>query len=113
MASGLIPFAFVLASGIINIMPNEVIIHRKLHYSPKVAAKIVNACCVLHNIAHRTHVPYKPLTAEEAAQEREFTEGASRPTQQTDRRRSLSDLQLGHARRLALIRRLWADRTIN
>lgn len=28
---------------------------RKLHYSPVAAARISNACCVLHNIAHPLH----------------------------------------------------------
>ncbi|KAL0879156.1 hypothetical protein ABMA27_002950, partial [Loxostege sticticalis] len=51
------------------------LVDRKLHYSPATAAKIVNACSVLHNIAHRANVPYEPLTGEEARRERRLTSG--------------------------------------
>ncbi|XP_060809927.1 putative nuclease HARBI1 [Amyelois transitella] len=30
--------------------------HRVLHYHPDVAAKIINACCVLHNMCNRAHL---------------------------------------------------------
>ncbi|KAJ0179164.1 hypothetical protein K1T71_004876 [Dendrolimus kikuchii] len=42
---------------------------RALHYNPVTAGKIVNACCVLHNIANVTKAPVPPLTPEEAQTE--------------------------------------------
>lgn len=87
---------------------------RKLHYSPVAAARISNACCVLHNIAHRAYIPYTPLTAEEAARERRLTEGVSGGALRELRGvRALSELQLGRARQQALVQRLWVDRAIN
>ncbi|KAJ2949263.1 hypothetical protein O0L34_g6216 [Tuta absoluta] len=90
------------------------LVDRKLHYSPQVAARITNACCVLHNIAHRARVAYTPLTAEEAARERRMTEGASgrappAPQSREAARRALSELQLGRARRQQIIQRLSAN----
>lgn len=90
------------------------LVDRKLHYSPVAAAKITNACCVLHNIAHRAHIPYTPLTAEEAARCRRMEAVSSRARMTRERReRALSELQVGRARQQALIQRLWADRTTN
>lgn len=88
------------------------LVDRKLHYTPVTAARIVNACCVLHNIAHRARIPYTPLTAEEAARERQLTEGAGHGARQERRRgaRALSELELGRARQRALIQRLWTNR---
>lgn len=89
------------------------LVDRKLHYAPEVAARILNACCVLHNIAHRAHIPYIPLTAEEAARERRLTEGASGgavPDSVRRGTRAFSDLELGRARQRALIQRLWVER---
>lgn len=31
--------------------------HRVLHYHPEMASKIINACCVLHNIALHASIP--------------------------------------------------------
>lgn len=50
---------------------------RALHYNPITAAKIVNACCVLHNIANQNRVPVTPLTPEEANAERQRQNEAS------------------------------------
>lgn len=44
---------------------------RALHYDPVTAGKIVNACCVLHNIANKNRLPLTPLTPEEALVERQ------------------------------------------
>ncbi|XP_060810170.1 putative nuclease HARBI1 [Amyelois transitella] len=73
---------------------------RKLHYSPTVAAKITNACCVLHNIANRHNLPFQPLTSAEAEAERRRQEGASGSMPGTGGGASvLSQLELGSARR--------------
>lgn len=45
------------------------LVARALHYNPIKAGKIVNACCVLHNIANRAGVPATPLTFEETSAE--------------------------------------------
>ncbi|KAJ8720568.1 hypothetical protein PYW08_006033 [Mythimna loreyi] len=42
---------------------------RALHYDPITAGKIVNACCVLHNIANKNRLPVPHLTPEEALAE--------------------------------------------
>lgn len=39
--------------------------HRVLHYEPTIAGKIVNACCVLHNICIQYNVPEPDLEADQ------------------------------------------------
>lgn len=86
---------------------------RKLHYSPTVAARITNACCVLHNIANRHNLPFKPLTTDEAEAECRRQEGDSGSTLAIRGcALALCQLELGRARRHALIQRLWANRAV-
>ncbi|GBP06348.1 Putative nuclease HARBI1 [Eumeta japonica] len=44
---------------------------RVLNYEPDVAAKIVNACCVLHNIAHGARLQVPALTEQEQREEQQ------------------------------------------
>ncbi|KAI5633302.1 DDE superfamily endonuclease domain-containing protein [Phthorimaea operculella] len=91
------------------------LVDRKLHYTPTMAAKITNACCVLHNIAHAAGIEYDPLTPEELRRERELTRRASfrAPRQDPARRRANArHLLAGRVRRNALVQRLWRQRNI-
>lgn len=50
--------------------------HRCLHYAPTTAAEIVNACCVLHNIAIDARLPDpEPLNAHEVVLEMNMEAG--------------------------------------
>ncbi|RVE40290.1 hypothetical protein evm_015060 [Chilo suppressalis] len=82
------------------------LVDRKLHYSPGVAARIANACCVLHNIAHGENISFSPLTAEEATRECRLTQHASVRDSHIRHAYSVTDLELGRARREAPINRL-------
>lgn len=90
---------------------------RRLHYTPTSAAKIVNACCVLHNIAHAALVEYEPLTAAELCRERELTRRASFRTSRVrpgetavDHEARARQLRAGRERRNELVRRIWRQR---
>lgn len=86
--------------------------HRILHYSPPVAASIVNACVILHNICNRANVSVEELSAEEAALEAQMqanyvsgSEGSQSASASTD-----TELNQGIAARNTLITRLWESR---
>lgn len=88
------------------------LVHRVLHYSPPVAASIVNACVILHNICNHANVPVEVLTDEESMLE------ASRQTNSTHLENQPSstshsnvDLSEGSAVRRTLISRLWSSRS--
>ncbi|XP_060801919.1 putative nuclease HARBI1 [Amyelois transitella] len=87
---------------------------RRRHYSPEKAARITNACCVLHNIAHAGGIEYEPLTEEEARRERQLTEGASprAPPAPEDPASVARALRAGRERRHRLVNQLWRQRHI-
>lgn len=84
------------------------LVHRVLHYAPPVAASIVNACVVLHNICNRSNLPVQALTDEEAMLE--ASRQVHRSTYNGDQQHS-SELSEGLAVRSTLISRLWSSRS--
>lgn len=75
--------------------------HRVLHYRPEVAASLVNACVILHNICNKNNVECN--TEEIRQQELEihnsvFSEAGSQA------------LSVGLATRTSLVNRLWEAR---
>ncbi|RVE44239.1 hypothetical protein evm_011138 [Chilo suppressalis] len=80
---------------------------RTLHYQPEKCARIIIACCVLHNIAIKYNVP--------EPEETEITPGQSQETfDQQDtviENEGVSDLLMGRALRDQLARRLNSRRT--
>ena len=79
--------------------------HRVLHYKPKVAAYIVNACVILHNICNRAQLPAPELTDAEVHQEAQMQHDHVDVGE--DSRHSL---QQGNSTRARLVHRLWAAR---
>ncbi|CAB3221877.1 unnamed protein product [Arctia plantaginis] len=89
---------------------------RALHYAPNTAGQIVNACCVLHNIANRAKNPVLPLLPEEVVAEnlRQYQVQedlrAEAETVVTIGGRVNRDLLEGRAMQQALVNKLWAER---
>lgn len=54
--------------------------HRTLHYHPKVASKIVLACCVLHNITINAQIPLPNYMAEQQEDGDELFDAQADPT---------------------------------
>ncbi|RVE41373.1 hypothetical protein evm_013977 [Chilo suppressalis] len=94
---------------------------RTLHYDPQMAARIVNACCVLHNIAHQARLLQPVLSVEEQQHEQQrqinriHHEEVTHTRGQANYERSLQDphnrrvnkaLLAGRAERDALIDRI-------
>lgn len=83
--------------------------HRVLHYHPDVAAKIINACCVLHNMCNRAHIIVED-------DENLDNGNISRPRSvdvepaQQERSGASIELQRGVEARENLVRQLWAAR---
>lgn len=87
------------------------LVHRVLHYSPEVAALIVNACVVLHNMTIRSNIPVPTLTEEEAMREASMQVHHSVHLEnQFQPSSSNRDLNEGLAARRSLVSRLWASR---
>ncbi|KAF9419665.1 hypothetical protein HW555_003943 [Spodoptera exigua] len=87
------------------------LVHRVLHYAPPVAASIVNACVVLHNICNGANIPVQVLTNEEALLEESrqvHTDTYQQSAATSERNRELSE---GLTVRNALISRLWSSRS--
>ncbi|KAH9644707.1 hypothetical protein HF086_016415 [Spodoptera exigua] len=87
------------------------LVHRVLHYAPPVAASIVNACVVLHNICNGANIPVQVLTNEEALLEESrqvHTDTYQQSAATSQRNRELSE---GLTVRNALISRLWSSRS--
>lgn len=82
------------------------LVHRVLHYSPDVAASIVNACVVLHNMTNQANIPVPALTQEETIQEASM-QLHSVPDNQSQPSSSNRDLNEGLAARRTLVSRLW------
>ncbi|XP_063837186.1 putative nuclease HARBI1 [Ostrinia nubilalis] len=89
------------------------LVHRVLHYSPPVAAFIVNACVILHNICNSRNIPVQVLTNEEALLE--ISRQADNDTHQQPPRSATSsnnrELNEGLSIRRALVSRLWSSRS--
>ncbi|XP_045505812.1 putative nuclease HARBI1 isoform X1 [Colias croceus] len=85
------------------------LVARTLHYSPTTAGKIVNACCILHNIANMARAPLPPdeVYAEALRLQQEENNYAA-PNYQ-DHRRVNRDLLEGRALQQALVDRLWRN----
>lgn len=47
------------------------LVARTLHYDPQTASRIVNACCVLHNIAHGARLIQPILSVQEQQHEQQ------------------------------------------
>lgn len=82
------------------------LVHRVLHYDPEMVAKIVIACCVLHNICNRAglSVPVLPSNLQQAE---------TRVLQSLQRRHfrlADADLESGRQCRQQLINTLWRAR---
>ncbi|CAH1645625.1 unnamed protein product [Spodoptera littoralis] len=94
---------------------------RALHYDPITAGKIVNACCVLHNIANKNRLPVPHLTPEEAFAERqrqhqierEISVASAQGLELEPNHRVNPDLHRGRLLQRALVERLWRDHTNN
>lgn len=79
-----------------------------LNYHPHVVAKIVIACCVLHNLCNRSGMAAITISEEESIQEAEVIADIQR--RQTRDLPSNADLALGQLRRQNLVNRLWRSR---
>ncbi|XP_022836890.1 putative nuclease HARBI1, partial [Spodoptera litura] len=94
---------------------------RKLHYSPVVAGKIVNACVVLHNITNKARIAVPELCGEDQIEELQrqinhsVAEQEFRTTNTLNQnvaehsRLSNIELQQGRMAQQALIQRLWIE----
>lgn len=81
--------------------------HRVLHYDPQTASKIINACCVLHNICNLNSLDSpSPIADVEEAINIEQNELALQPLSSS---RS-DELRRGNAARQTLISTLWQSR---
>ncbi|XP_022822954.1 putative nuclease HARBI1 isoform X2 [Spodoptera litura] len=79
--------------------------HRVLHYHPDVAAKIINACCVLHNMClNRVDEDLEDNTAEN---ENDFQDVTA---QESSGSNTAAELRRGIEKRNALVQQLWASR---
>lgn len=85
------------------------LVHRVLHYRPKVAASIINACVILHNICNRANIPVPELSNEDILQEAQMQ--VNMPDTHNESVSSNNQaLQRGVFIRNNLIRRLWDAR---
>ncbi|KAF9413692.1 hypothetical protein HW555_008138 [Spodoptera exigua] len=76
--------------------------HRVLHYHPDVAAKIINACCVFHNICIN-RIGFDENIANDGY---ENPDANSQEVNST----SAAELRQGIAKRAVLVQQLWASR---
>ncbi|RVE40861.1 hypothetical protein evm_014490 [Chilo suppressalis] len=81
------------------------LVHLVLHYHPDTVAKIVIACCVLHNICNRAGLSAVQMSQPEIDGEHEFINNVQRrqPVDQP----SQIDLNAGRLARDRLVRELW------
>jgi hypothetical protein len=80
--------------------------HRVLHYHHTIVAKIINAGCVLHNIANRARLPVPDLPQEESA--RDFVRQQEPVGPPIDP--SQTELVAGRHQRAIIVQRLWRTR---
>ncbi|KAJ8719850.1 hypothetical protein PYW08_016255 [Mythimna loreyi] len=84
------------------------LVHRVLNYHPDVVAKIVVACCVLHNMCNRAGLPAFTFSEDERLEELQTIAEVQR--RQTRDLPSNTDLALGQLRRRNIVNRLWRSR---
>ncbi|CAK1597963.1 unnamed protein product [Parnassius mnemosyne] len=85
------------------------LVHRVLHYHPDVVAKIVVACCVLHNICNRAGLPAPALHDYDNEEELRFHTVIH--TQAGARNETISqEAVIGQSSRQELINMLWRAR---
>ncbi|XP_045457794.1 putative nuclease HARBI1 [Melitaea cinxia] len=77
--------------------------HRVLHYHPNTAARIINACCVLHNICNKASLSQNDS-------EDTIPSSVEEDSTQEISRQDLPDLTRGNEARSRLVRELWAAR---
>lgn len=83
------------------------LVHRVLHYHPKMVGKIIIACCILHNMCNRAGLAAPVLSEREVNQEARLIRALSQPsTSQPD------NLAQGQIKRQELVNRLWRARFI-
>lgn len=79
--------------------------HRVLHYHPDVAAKIINTCCVLHNMClNRVDEHLEDNTAENENDYQDVT------AQESSGSNTAAELRRGIEKRNVLVQQLWASR---
>lgn len=84
------------------------LVHRVLHYHPDMVAKIVVACCVLHNICNRAGLP-APVLDEYDSQE-EFRFQTTLNTRAGVGHETTQEAVIGQSSRQDLINMLWRAR---
>ncbi|XP_049866795.1 putative nuclease HARBI1 [Pectinophora gossypiella] len=84
------------------------LVHRVLDYHPDKVAKIVIACCVLHNMCNRAGMEVVNLTEDENLEEAQVVAEAQR--RQSRDIPNHDDLNVGRSRRQDLVNRLWRSR---
>lgn len=88
------------------------LVHRVLHYHPDMVAKIVVACCVLHNICNRAGLPAPALTNYDSQEELRFHTAIHTHTQTGARNEtSREEAVIGQSSRQGLINMLWRARS--
>lgn len=86
--------------------------HRVLHYHPDTAAKIINACCVLHNICNKVRLGEDDI--EEALLSTEQIQSQMVDGGQEVIEQSTSDeLRRGLEGRVQLVQELWVARHLH
>ncbi|XP_053616801.1 LOW QUALITY PROTEIN: putative nuclease HARBI1, partial [Plodia interpunctella] len=84
---------------------------RQLHYDTISAARIVNACCVLHNIANKARLNVHPLNNDEIAAELAANVEVRRLEARTDSNRNQNqELLEGRAVQQSLVNRLCKEK---
>ncbi|KAM3957345.1 putative nuclease HARBI1 [Aphomia sociella] len=84
------------------------LVPRVMHYHPDIVAKIIIACCVLHNICNRGRLPAPELYQEEVDNERRYVESIQR--RQTIDQSFQADLDSDRLVRAQLVNELWRSR---
>ncbi|XP_050355240.1 putative nuclease HARBI1 [Nymphalis io] len=81
------------------------LVNRVLHYHPDSAAKIIIACCILHNICNHAGLPAPTLSEDDLHKESSLNQSLPNRSYQSD-----SELALGYNFRQQLIDHLWHSR---
>lgn len=97
-------------NGIAKMRFRCIIQHRALHYTPEKAAKIVKACCVLHNMCIEDKLPNPDFPAHEI---RDAIGPDAIPEFRLPNRREDPDLYAGRRFQDELCHRLWNARNRN
>lgn len=84
------------------------LVHRVLHYDHHTVAKIINACCVLHNMANRARLAVPELSQTDFEAERNQQEPHGQPQYGPSESQLL---QNGRQQLATIVQRLWRNRT--